>query len=647
MEGFTFGQEAFRVVREGSFSASHYQEQPMNLTRLMVRTVSGIVLTLALNATILSSSSLAQERRNKGRIRAAQDLERRGNYPSALRIYRSLYEQVPNNQLYYQGVKRNLLRLKSFEELIGIIEFQIRNSEDVKFPADLGNVYYRKGDQERAFDIWTSLLNNYPRNKAVYPYVSSAMLSNRLYDEAIEVYKTARRQLDDPLLFVYELANIYVIRLNYREATLEYLRYLEKNPQQFGYIEGRMASYTKEPDHAQEVARLLRDNLATHKQKYLVRRLLADLYLRVEEYAESLKEFKILENEADPLAVKNKESGKQIYFFAEKALKAGEYQFAQEAFDLILSKHGNSPFRIRALYGAARAKHHQGAFAAAIQSYQELGETASKSPWAQEAMFQIGEIYFEDFFEVDKALDTYETLVKRWPNGRKIVDTYFRIGDCHAARGDLKKAQTWYARTLEMTNSKLPIKGRANYRSAYADFVQGQFDAAVEKLNKVLESMGKKNVDQSYVNDALELIILIEENKDSSQGALELYAKAQQYRLQRKFAEAVKKLQEILADYPTVAIVDESLFDLGDLEDGRKNYPAAIDHFENLLQDHPESVYTALAQKRIGEIYEFGLGDFQKAYQAYEQVLVNHPQSLYLEEVRQKLRELQTHQLSN
>ena len=198
-----------------------------------------------------------------------------------------------------------------------------------------------------------------------------------------------------------------------------------------------------------------------------------------------------------------------------------------------------------------------------------------------------------------------------------------------------------------MKDSKLPIKDRANYRSAYVDFVQGQFDAALEKLNKVMESMGKKNVDQSYINDALELIILIEENKDSSQGALELYAKAQQYRLQRKFAEAVKKLLEILADYPTVTIVDESLFDLGELEDGRKNYPAAINHFENLLQGHPESVYTALAQKRIGEIYEFGLGDFPKAYQAYEQVLVNHPQSLYLEEVRQKLRELQAHKLSN
>ena len=200
------------------------------------------------------------------------------------------------------------------------------------------------------------------------------------------------------------------------------------------------------------------------------------------------------------------------------------------------------------MYGAARSKHQQEAYVEAIQRYQELVTTASKSPWAQAAMFQIGEIYFEDFFEVDKALDTYEKLVKRWPNGRKIVDTYFRIGDCHAARGDLKKAQSWYERTLEMTDSKLPIKDRANYRNAYVDFVQGQFDAALEKLNKVLESMGKKNVDQSYVNDALELIILIEENKDSSQGALELYAKTHQYRLQRKVVEAVKKLQEILAD---------------------------------------------------------------------------------------------------
>ncbi|MCG8608039.1 tetratricopeptide repeat protein [bacterium] len=577
----------------------------------------------------------------------AQDLERQGNYRSALRIYRSLFEQVPNNQLYYEGVKRNMLRLKNYDELIAIIHSQSSRSRDVKYPADLGNVYYRKGDQDRAFAIWTSLLNEHPQNKAVYPYVASAMLSNRLYDEAIEVYRTARQQLSDPLLFVYELANIYVIRLNYKEATLEYLRYLELNPQQFGYIEGRIASYTKEPEQAELVAQLLRENLTSHKQKYLIRRLLADLYLRVEEYAQSLQEFRILESEDNPLEARRKQSGKEIYFFAEKALKAGEYQFAREAFDLILSKHPNSPYRIRAIYGAARAKHRQGLFEEAIQNYHELVSSASQSPWAQEALFQIGEIYFQEFFQVDKALATYGQILTTWPNGKKTIDAYFRKGDCHVALGELETAQSWYEKPLKLNTSNASVRGRALYMAAYVDFLRGDFDPTLEKLNKITESMGQKKVDQSYVNDALELIILIEENRDSSAEALELYVAAQRWRLQRNHAEAIKTLQTILADYPAVAIVDESFLDLGELENQRQNYSAAIDYFESLVQEQSESVYAALAQKRIGEVYEMGLGDYQMAYEAYEQVLVNHPQSLYVEEVRQKLRSLQARQLSN
>ena len=584
---------------------------------------------------------------NTGRIRAAQDFERRGNFESALRIYRSLYELVPNNQLYYEGVKRNMLRLKRYDELVAVVQWQISRSNDLRFPADLGNVYYKKGGQSQALEIWDSLLKNHPRNRAVYPYVANAMLDNRLYDEAIEVYRGGRRELGDDLLFVFELANIYAIRLSYKQATLEYLRFLEKNPQQLGYIEGRIASYTTDPEKATEVAEVLRTHLPTHKQKHLVRKLLADLYLRVEEYGQSLHEFRILEDEMNRSEGRSQQSGKEIYFFAEKALKAGEYEYAEEAFDLILSKYSESPLRPRALYGVALAKQKKGIYGEALRSYEELITITPDSPWAQEAMFQIGEIYFENLVDMDKALEAYDSLVRKYPNGNKAVDAAFRIGDCYAAKGDLTNAQTWYERPMNVRNSKSE-SNRSYYKSAYTEFLSGKFDLATEKLSKITENVGRgKEGGQSFVNDALELMILIEENKDTNSEALAGYAEAQKLRVQREIADAIRKLQDILTNYPTASIADESLFDLGDLENERGNYSAAIAHFEGLLTDHPESVYCALAQKRIGEIFEHGVGDFEKAYEAYEVVLINHSQSVYLEEVRQKLRDLQSRQLSN
>lgn len=599
--------------------------------------------------TPLTQTLYAQSKKQiNSRIRLAQDYERRGNYEGALGIYRSLYDLVPNNQLYYEGVKRNMLRLKRYDALKDIIKRQIQRTNDLRLMADLGNVYYKSGSQSKALELWSSMLRDHSNKKILYPYVANAMLDNRLYVEAIEVYKLARENFKQENLFVFELANIYVARLNYKDATTEYLKYLEKNPKQFTYIESRITNYTRAPEHARQVEEVLQEYMPKSKQEFYLRKLLANLYLRIADYGNSLEEFKILEGLKDPFDGKNKVPGQKIYNFSENALKAGQYKYARQGYALILSKYKNSPYKIRAQYGLALTSQKQGLSLEALLSYEELTKSAPKSPWVQEAMFQIGEIYFEDFFEVDKALETYQKILRTFRKSVKAVYTYFRIGDCYAAKGKIKDAQNWYERPIKENISNRGIIDKAYYKSAYMDFITGDFDKALEKLNKITEHLGESLIfEESYVNDALELIFLIEQNKSLSSKALFTYAEAQRFKLQRKFAEAITKLKSILENYPATGILAESLMELGEIENKRGNFATAIEYFHGLLKELPESVYDALAQKKIGEIYEQGLGDFQKAQEAYELVLINYPNSLYLEEIRQRLRDLQSRQLSN
>ena len=608
------------------------------------RLVVFAVIFIAINGSLIAQNDPQQN----SRLRMAQELERSGNYDAALRVYQNLYDQVPNNQLYYDGVKRNLIRLKKYDDLLALISAQAAATNDPRYFADLGNAYYKSGDPVRATEIWNRLLEKQALNQAVYPNVASAMLENQLYDEAIEVYKLARKNLGRDDLYVFELANIYIIRLNYKDATQEYLKYLASHPDQFSYIEGRMASYTTDVEHGRPVADLLKAELARTNQPYLIRKLLANLYLRIEDYASALQEFRILEGLPHPQLDHNKEYGEEIYLFAEKALNANQFQFAQQAFDLILARYKNSPFTIRALYGLAMCRQKQKQSQEAIRSYFNLFSLAPQSPWAQESLFQIGEIYFDDFFDVDKALEAYKSLLQKYPLGSKTMDAYLRIGDCYVAKGNLKEAQAWYEKPLNQSGSSWYLRDQALYKSAYVDFLNGEFDPAHEKLSQIVANMNVKQIaDQSFVNDALELTMLIEENRSRDVAALKMYSEVQKLKLQRKNAEAIEKLQELLASYPTAGIVDESLLDLGDLEDARGNYTRAIGYFEDLLKQQPESVYNARAQKRIAEVYESGLGDLQKASAAYERILVEYPNSFYVEEVRQKLRALQTRQLNN
>jgi tetratricopeptide (TPR) repeat protein len=624
--------------------------RPRGLMRPAVRSIAkfGLLLIMVVGIFVTENVSAQSQNQLNSRVRVAQDYERMGNFEGALNIYRGLYNLVPNNQLYYEGVKRNMLRLKMYDELIELIGSDLRRGKDLRLQADLANVYYKSGNQPIAKQLWNEMLNGNKQNKSVYIFVANALLDNRLYSEAIEVYKLARQNFKRDDIFVFELANIYIARLNYKEATLELMKHLEKNPKQFSYIEGRIASYTKDPDNAREVAEVLKGFVHQSRQQYLIRELLAGLYLRVGDYESSFEEFKVLENMPDAARGKDKLPGRELFHFAEQALSAGEYRYAQQAYALILSKYSSSPYRMRAQFGIALAKQKQGLANEALKSYDDLIRSSPRGALANEALFQKGEIYFVDLFEVDKALEAYHLIVQKYPKNKNIANTYFRIGDCYAAKGQLQQAQIWYEKPLKTSRTGQSVREKALFKSAYLDFLNGDFDQALEKLRKITDNLGETiPTNETYVNDALELIFLIEENKNASSEALKAYGKAQILRLQRLYSEAIKKLQDILENFPNAGIIDESLLDLGELESTRGNYASAIEYFQGLLKEYPESIYNALVQKRIGEIYEQGLGDFQKAREAYELVLINYPQSVYLEEVRQKLRNLQGRQLSN
>lgn len=609
---------------------------------------------LLLFILIFTGYSPAQQKRPRrqnsinNQLRIAQNLERRGNFQRALDIFKKLYQEVPANQFYYEGIKRTMLQLKHFDELLQIINKQIARTNDARFYADVGNVYYRMNEADKAFEVWQGTVSQFANSRATYTYIANAMLANRLYDEAIEVYEQGRKHLKEPSSFVFELANIYVLRLKFKAATREYLSHLETNPNQFNYIESRIVGYTKDRDRAFEIADVLKNSLRKSGQKYLIRKLMADIYLRVKEFGLALEQFKIMEK----LSPQNKKRddaflGKELYFFADKALRAEKYAYAEDAFQLILNNYPKSNFIPKAMFGLAVSKQKQGLSAEALLQFREVIKKNGITKMAQESQFQIGEIYYEKLFDLEKAVSAYKALLSRYPKNKFINQAYFRLGDCNLAAGKYSDAAKWYFRSKNLLQPRNGLYDQATYKIAYLLFLQADYDSALVTLDEILDKMGNATVNQDYANDALELSFLIQENKDKNEQALRIYSSARKLHLRKNYKETADTLQTILDKFPSAPVVELVLLDLGNIENLQGNHAQAISNFEKLLGEHPESVYNGMAQKRIAEIYETNLVDLQKAFQAYEKVLVNYPMSVYTEDVRQKLRELHGRQLNN
>lgn len=66
----------------------------------------------------------------------------------------------------------------------------------------------------------------------------------------------------------------------------------------------------------------------------------------------------------------------------------------------------------------------------------------------------------------------------------------------------------------------------------------------------------------------------------------------------------------------------------------------SIFSLEKLQQNYPESPYSPLAQKLIGDFYYYHLNDKVEAEKSYQVLLKNYSKSLFVEEVREKLKKL-------
>jgi tetratricopeptide (TPR) repeat protein len=80
---------------------------------------------------------------------------------------------------------------------------------------------------------------------------------------------------------------------------------------------------------------------------------------------------------------------------------------------------------------------------------------------------------------------------------------------------------------------------------------------------------------------------------------------------------------------------------IGSLQSAIGNHPEALATYDRLLSQFSEtSIVLDRARFASGEIYQFHIRDKALAIQQYERLLVDYPQSLFLEETRKRIRQL-------
>lgn len=573
-------------------------------------------------------------------------MENSGKYEEALNIYQELWDNNPSSMSYYRGVKNNLLNTKQYTKAIQAAEKMLRVRKSYYIEADIGEIHYRMGQQEQALTNWNNIIEQNKKNPSAYQAVVNSMLLNRLFDEAIEIYQLGRNNIPDNTLFLIELANLYSARIDYQNATLMYLDYLEKLPSQYSYVESQLIRLAKNIEEAEPIVAIIKERIKNGKNIYTLKKILAQLYIHDSNYGEALNVYQDIDDLMNDMASEDRtEWGRELYEFSENALRDGAYKFSEQAYRMIISEYPKSHYISRSYFGLAESSFLQEKYKDALEAYNQITTNYPKTVEAMNSFIRIGQIQLKYLNAPNTAKEAFQKVLTNFPFSDQHFDANFYIADCDIRSGHLGAAQSRYENILKMKMLNDRVGEKAIFRLALLKFWEEKFDESLAKLDEIInnETIIFNHNKGFFVNDALELSILIKENMNKKE-VLKLYAKAMLLVEQNKNDEALEIFRRIAENNPQVPLIENVLLNIGEIETKTGKYEKAINVYRKIVKEYPDGLKRDIAQKRIGDVYYWQLNDKRKAIEEYELVLTNYPQSLLLEDVRKIIRKLETRQ---
>ena len=602
---------------------------------------------------VCASCAVAQQTDVVAKLRLAQSFEQAGEWDRAVTVYESLLESSPQNFVVLEGLRRGYTELKQYDKAIDLVRQQLRvNPSDENLLSILGGLYDLSGQPQTADSVWQVVLRKDPKNANLYRLIASQLIEHRQYDRAIDVYKMGRVAAANQSLFMEDLATLYGALHQYDAATLEFVKILRTNPQQVTYIQSRLSGFTGHEDGRIAALAVFKAEAVRTPNDVPTHSVLAWLYMEGKQFDAALGEYQVIDR-------LTKANGLEIYQFAQRAAQEHAYLTAAKAFREVIE--GKAPLNILmyARYGYARAieelsalndtlaqrvaqqpvsdqrgavvSETQPTFQGSLALYESLIKDQPNSETAMQALYRIGVIRFQRFFDLNGAAAAFDRIRTMPFSATLVYEATLSLAEVDIARNDLAKARKEYSGLVRGAPDQ--YRDQILFRLAELDYFEARFDSCCASLQHI-----SANVANDLANDALQLLYFIQENKSAGLQALTEFAAAELLVRQRKYSEALGRFQSVLEHYPASTLADDAAMRSAEMELLLDKVNDALVMFRRVINDMPTSVLRDRAQMRVAEVYESKLQDKKKAIESYEEVLANYPTSLYVEEARKRIR---------
>jgi tetratricopeptide (TPR) repeat protein len=628
------------------------------IAKPMRRAYIGAMRGIAVAFLVLLFASFAsgQSADELNKLRIAQALEQSGEYEKALDFYRQLYQTSPSNFVYFDGLRRSYMSLKKYDEAEKLVGDRLKGDpSNVVMLCQLGDVYFKNGRQDSAMATWNRALVVDPKDPNTYKTVAGIMGEDRLFDEAVGVYRKGEIATDSKTIFSNDIARLYFLHASYAESLRELLTQLEANqaPSALQNIEAQIGVYCSSKDAIDQFISEMEKEVSTKPSDTDYRRLLGFLYMQKKDYPPAYTAYKWLDERSGA-------PGSELLQFAAIAYDDEAYDVAASAYSEVAGLSKDRLIVVRALAGNAGSLQKLGEniyaeedrpcsitdslreLSQALSGYKQIIDKYSDTQFLGAAV--LGSVglkmrYFHDLSGAEKLLSDYvdrlRPLTSDWTLLR--IRLYMMEGKFQDALSTaLNAAQLSRSGTGKMSIQNAPAGSsydRIEFQAATALYYLGLYDSSVYYLKQI-----SSNPMSDAANDAIQLLNTITNNRGIPP-ALRLFASAIAMEESDQIPEAAAALENLLNQYPNVPLAGNARFNLAVDYCRLGNVVAALKNYSALAEDST-GLFADKAEYRICRIYENTLRENQKAIDEYENFLVRFPNSIYQNKVREILKGL-------
>ncbi|MHC1708377.1 MAG: tetratricopeptide repeat protein [Bacteroidales bacterium] len=562
------------------------------------------------------------------------------DYEKAAAIYERLFESKPASY-YYTYLIFCYLELNDLKKAEKLVRSQIKKEpKNMKYQVDLGYLYSRLDEGNKAQKQYEDILKNLPPEKNQIIEVANAFLSRRETELAIRTYQNGRQLMGDVYPFSMELAFVYQSVGNITEMVEEYMSYIDYDITKLSYVQDRLQdALATDPDGTKNET--FRKTLLRRIQKFPDRTYYSELMIW---YSVQQRDFDLALSQAKSLDKRLGEGGQRVYDLARLCVTNNNYNTAEEALRYVISKGSDAPY-----YRNSRIELLNVSFLKITKNYGHTSEDILRLESDYEsALSEMGKVstslnliknlsHLFAFYS-SRATDAITLLedALKIPGltPQQLADCKLELGDIYLFTGEVWEATLLYSQ-VDKAFKNDPLGHEAKFRNARLSYFIGEFSWAKAQLD-VLKAATSKLI----ANDAMDLSLLIGDNltEDTTGAALKVLSRAELQEYQNKDEMALLALDSIKGMPSGYSLADDVIYRKAKIAMKKGEFLRADSLYAEIVESYPEDILADNALFNLAELNENQLANKSKAMDLYQELISKYPGSLFTTEARKRFR---------